>query len=713
MLSTLPEKYYLSHALELFDFVEKECTPLLDQTHLDYLQAFSQLSSKGKCLLVRFLTRKPQFLKRDSLKYPEIRDINSAIEELIQAGLVSSIKPHDWPNFLKVVTKPEILSCINASQLQVKASSSKALLVEFAGKCFDGSEPELASIQANYLARRHQVVIDYILFLFFGDLNNRFQKFAMRDLGVIKTRTKNTVVSPRFNTKKEARGVFALLLQKRQLRTAPDHFKEQVAEYLLNSDDIPESAQVIKDKLVLEVGFELLANNPVKAIEVWRSSNHPKAIERWVRESYTSQDRDLLKQELKKMKSQSMPAAQRVFIEDFYARKYQGERTSIYTKMLRESNTVIELDESFINDVEQGVIELYRQQEQQAYFTENHHWRVLFALTFWDLLFSKNQVQHNEFDLLPASLKDGGFYSQNKPAIVACLSLLDSPKDANEHFIKLAARHYGSANGIFRWNSNLLESIQPCLHYAPVGSIAKVLLAMAKDYRNCKDGYPDLMIIQNGVLRFEEIKAPGDILRANQLLSIIRLREAGLEVALSQVRWASNPNQIYAVVDIETTGSSKNNSSITEIAVVRMCGSEVIGEWSSLVKPIRHIPPHITRLTGISNHMVESAPVFEKIAEQLLEQLDGAIFVAHNVGFDYGFIKSAFERMGVSFRMPKYCTVVNSRKAFPGLKSYSLGNLTEHFDIDLFSHHRALSDAKATANLLSLIHEANENKNVN
>ena len=710
VLSTLPEKYCLSHALELFEFVENVCSALLEQTDKDYLQAFSKLSLNSQCLLVRFLSRKPQFLKRSSLQYPEIEDIDGAIDELIQAGLLSTIKPSDWSSFLPTMTKPEILRCIEVSPFQIMASSSKAVLVEFAAKRFEGSEPELLAIQERYLARRHQRNIDYILFLFFGDLNNRFQKFAMRDLAVLKTRAKSAVVSPRFDTKQDAQDVFKLLLQKRQFRATPKQAKGQVAEYLLNSNEIPQAAQATKDKLALEVGIELLKENPIKAIELWRTSNDPIATQRWIGESYKSQDRSLLKQELQKLRSQSLPAAQRVFIEDFYARKYQGQRTSIFTKMLREKNTVLDIDESYINDVEHGVIAHYRQQGQIAYFTENHHWKALFGLTFWALLFSKNLVQHNQFDLLPPSLKDGSFYSQNEKAINTTLDLFKSPELASQCLTKIATRHYGSPNGIFRWNCNLLDSIQACLHAAPAGGIAIVLLAMAKDYPHCKDGYPDLMIIEKETLRFEEIKAPGDSLRSNQLLSINRLRDAGFVVGLSQVRWATNPHQVYAVVDIETTGSSKNSSSITEIAVVRMRGSTVIGEWSSLVNPIRNIPAHITRLTGISNHMVESAPVFDQIADQLLEQLDGAIFVAHNVGFDYGFIKSAFERMGVNFRMPKYCTVVNSRKAFPGLKSYSLGNLTQHFDIDLYSHHRALSDAKATAILLCLIHDSNSKK---
>jgi DNA polymerase-3 subunit epsilon len=110
VLTTLPEKYYLSHGLELFEFVEDECSALLEQADKDYLQAFSRLSLNSQCLLVGFLTRKPQFLKRSSLQYPEIEDIDAAIDELIQAGLLSTIKPSDWSSFLATMTKPEILT---------------------------------------------------------------------------------------------------------------------------------------------------------------------------------------------------------------------------------------------------------------------------------------------------------------------------------------------------------------------------------------------------------------------------------------------------------------------------------------------------------------------------------------------------------------------------------------------------------------------------
>jgi len=102
---------------------------------------------------------------------------------------------------------------------------------------------------------------------------------------------------------------------------------------------------------------------------------------------------------------------------------------------------------------------------------------------------------------------------------------------------------------------------------------------------------------------------------------------------------------------------------------------------------------------------VAPAPSFKQIANTLVNKLQGSIFVAHNVNFDYGFIRKECEMVGISFKMPKLCTVVESRKAFPGLKSYSLGNLAAHFELPLTNHHRALADATATAELLKLIHK--------
>jgi len=159
----------------------------------------------------------------------------------------------------------------------------------------------------------------------------------------------------------------------------------------------------------------------------------------------------------------------------------------------------------------------------------------------------------------------------------------------------------------------------------------------------------------------------------------------------------------YAIVDIETTGGRASRDKITEIAVVIHDGQKIIDSFESLVNPECYIPYGITQLTGITQEMVAEAPKFYEIAKQFVEITEGAVFVAHNVRFDYGFIREEFARLGYTYSRKQLCTVRLSRKAFPGLPSYSLGNLIRHFNISVNDRHRAMADVAATVDLFQRI----------
>src|SRR5450759_799089 len=129
-----------------------------------------------------------------------------------------------------------------------------------------------------------------------------------------------------------------------------------------------------------------------------------------------------------------------------------------------------------------------------------------------------------------------------------------------------------------------------------------------------------------------------------------------------------------AFVDLETTGGTATQDRITEIAIVTFDGN-VSASWSQLVNPETWIPSHIEHLTGISNAMVADAPRFDEIANEVLERLDGHLFVAHNARFDYGFLKNEFKRVGIDFRSPVLCTVKLSRKLYPEHQRHNLDSL--------------------------------------
>jgi len=157
---------------------------------------------------------------------------------------------------------------------------------------------------------------------------------------------------------------------------------------------------------------------------------------------------------------------------------------------------------------------------------------------------------------------------------------------------------------------------------------------------------------------------------------------------------------MYAVVDIETTGNFTGRHKITEIAIYIFDGKEIVDEYQTLINPETGIPPYISSMTGITNKMVENAPKFYEVAKDILLKLEGHIFVAHNVNFDYNFIRQEFKSLGGDFQSKKLCTVRLSRKILPGLPSYSLGNLAKHLGISINGRHRAFGDAKATVQVL-------------
>lgn len=167
--------------------------------------------------------------------------------------------------------------------------------------------------------------------------------------------------------------------------------------------------------------------------------------------------------------------------------------------------------------------------------------------------------------------------------------------------------------------------------------------------------------------------------------------------------------QEYAIVDIETTGGNASGSRITEIAIIIHDGVQIIDRWETLVNPQKEIPTAIFALTGINNEMVRDAPIFDAISEKVLQMLTDRIFVAHNVNFDYSFIRHQLQEAGFKWTARKLCTVRAARKIKPGLPSYSLGKLCHSLEIPLVKAHRAGGDADATVLLFSKLLEWDTN----
>jgi len=150
----------------------------------------------------------------------------------------------------------------------------------------------------------------------------------------------------------------------------------------------------------------------------------------------------------------------------------------------------------------------------------------------------------------------------------------------------------------------------------------------------------------------------------------------------------------FAFVDIETSGSHMRHDRIIEIGILRVENDKLTRTYNKLINPEIPVSPFIQDLTGIRIDELEYAPTFEQVKEEILEILDGVTFVAHNVRFDYGFLKNEFRRFGVPFRTKQLCTVKLSRALFPQYKRHNLDSIIDRFNLQIENRHRAFDDAQ-------------------
>ena len=169
---------------------------------------------------------------------------------------------------------------------------------------------------------------------------------------------------------------------------------------------------------------------------------------------------------------------------------------------------------------------------------------------------------------------------------------------------------------------------------------------------------------------------------------------------------------MYAILDIETTGGQFNEEGITEIAIYKFDGHEIVDQFISLVNPEIPIQPFVVKLTGINNAMLTSAPKFFEVAKRIIEITNGCVIVAHNASFDYRILRTEFRRLGYDFEAKTLCTVALSQKLLPEQPSHSLGKLVRALGIPMADRHRASGDALATVKLFKILLEKDVEKEI-
>ena len=700
---TLEPFYYLDHFEEMLAFLEKNCAALLGEEESSFIRDFRELPKEGRALVVRLANRSGTVFKTSALKYKELPDLGQAVVDMVKSGFARAASSDDGMCVAGKLTRAEILVLLRP--VKFLSSKSKAELLEMLPRHIAPMGLP-AEILERFLVQERVETLEFLFFVFFGKYRRGLKALALRDLGIVKTRSGQSSFEVRFPSRIAATDSFFYAKAAERISASREDGLGSLAEELPDWPQCGDAANAsIRDREICRLGARLeQAGFPGEALGVYRHACAHPARERMCRILFSKGETDVAKRMLLEMTENPTTDGELLFAEDFHARKFGGRKVGRLTSLLRAA-PVIEIDEAFRDSPEEAAAKHFTKRGERAFRTENHLWSSLFGLMFWDLLQGENgETKHNEFEHRPTQLTDGSFLKANGGAISRQLAMLHDGT-AMSHLGKMAEVHMGEANGVFRWKRDLLAPIRELLAHGAPDAIEKVLRRICKEPGHNGIGFPDLMVVSETGLRFVEVKAEGDQIRSHQLVQLQALEKAGFTVEVVRVEWFADPEQEYVVVDIETTGGRAANHRVTEIGAVRVCKGEVVGKFSTLVNPGRRIPGNITRLTGISDQMVAGAPGFGGVAQAFREFVGDAIFVAHSAPFDYGFLRAEFARLGEDFRRPTLCTVVAMRKFFPGLPSYRLAGLAEYFGIPLESHHRALCDAEATAELLKLIVE--------
>ena len=159
----------------------------------------------------------------------------------------------------------------------------------------------------------------------------------------------------------------------------------------------------------------------------------------------------------------------------------------------------------------------------------------------------------------------------------------------------------------------------------------------------------------------------------------------------------------FSVIDIECTGGTWGAEKIIDVAVFVMEDGEIVDQFVSLVNPQTAIDPYVTKLTGITNKMVRTAPKFYELAKRLVKITEGTTFVAHNIGFDYRVFQQEFEQLGFDFHRATLDTIPYCERIFPEWENYGLKTVAKELGLVNSARHRAEGDARLTADLLRIL----------
>ncbi|MEM6274163.1 MAG: VRR-NUC domain-containing protein [Myxococcota bacterium] len=547
MPTELAPRYYLDHFETLLRHVETQYGTWLSDRERGFIDGFRALTMDARCLFVRMSNRRGELFRVDRLNYRELTDRSAALDGLIEAGFASWIDARcELQELFPLFTKKhwiEILEELGESRPFGGMKKDQVLAV--ARVAIDRSLPVVALAVSRWPVVQvcHSEIVETILFMFFGGLQQDLSEFVTRDLGHIQLERVNlSKLTPRFSSRRELDECLAVSRAYRHLRdlekgTPPDLLFAWVVEWQCEHPTMCDAARNTLDKMFVKVGRALERGglDPL-AVCAYEMTTRAPARERRARVLYRMAESRAALRVCEEIRADPKNWEERLFAEEFADRILKKKRHKRTTEMLRDADE-IRLSGAYEGCVEDATVSWFKERGFCAAHVENALWRAVFCLVLWDVLFDEDAgALHHPLARGPSDLFTSEFLDRRRSGIEDALVRLET----SGSFVDALRCRYFEKTGVslplMSWHESLREPLFVCLQHITPKQLRAVVMEMAIDLKQRSIGFPDLIVWSDSGFELVEVKSDGDTLSAAQLRWLRVFRDIGVRARVLRVR---------------------------------------------------------------------------------------------------------------------------------------------------------------------------------
>jgi VRR-NUC domain len=561
----LPPKYYLTYFQYLIDFVKKKYQHILNETEQQFLSDFEALTEDEKCLFIRFCNRTGSFFRTEKLKYAEIENIPESLNGLIDKGFIEPLSENhltEAAEVLDIFSKSELIELAKMLNLETrgKASLKKEEVLDWllaVGNWEDMIYLLNSEDYSNIHGLPHSLVrvvketeVQMLKFLFFGSRHGDMTEFVTRDLG-FQTYEKfdEDKMVAYFQTRQEvedklkvslAREDFYLMQQADiEILDIYNWFMDWTATH---RKELSEIAIPTYGTFSLRVALYLEKKKALdEALTIFRLTEESPSRERQVRILDKQKNREEAKALCELILAEPQNATEQFFAEDYLNRLeailLKKKSKKAVTQQLHNSDSIT-ISALWKRQVEFGVIDYYQERGMKAEFTENHLWRSLFGLLFWDIIFDTDSLAiHHPLQRSPSDLFKPTFFEKRKEKMEERLKMLEDEDATIVYMNRIFFEKFGLTNPLVEWYGGLFPLILTLLERLSPEQITLITLEMAKNLRQNLRGFPDLFMWGDGEYSFIEVKSPTDSLSNQQLFWLRFFESINVQSKVLRVEW--------------------------------------------------------------------------------------------------------------------------------------------------------------------------------